>query len=163
MTVSIVPTSASHFAGLHRVIDRVAREKRFLAFTEAPPLEEACGFFRNIVDKDLCQFVALNGDDVVGWCDVLPVVGQARAHVGTYGIGVLPDCRGRGIGTRLTEATLAKALTKGLTRIELTVRVDNTGAIALYERFGFVVEGRNRDAFRVDARDYDTWSMALVR
>jgi putative acetyltransferase len=36
----------------------------------------------------------------VGWCDILPVMGETRAHVGTLGIGVLPHARGTGIGTR---------------------------------------------------------------
>ena len=47
-----------YFAGLHRALDVVAREKRFLAFLQAPPIEESLAFYRHIVDNDLCQFVA---------------------------------------------------------------------------------------------------------
>ena len=52
---------------------------------------------------------------------------------------------------------------KGLSRIELTVRTDNLNAKALYERMGFVTEGLNKQAFRIDGEFYDTHSMALLR
>ena len=43
-------------------------------------VDAAYAFYRDIVEHDLCHFVALVGDEVVGWCDVLPVRGEARAH-----------------------------------------------------------------------------------
>lgn len=61
------------------------------------------------------------------------------------------------------EATIAKAWAKGLTRIELTVRVDNPDATALYERLGFRHEGTRTQEFRIDGRYYDGYAMALLR
>jgi putative acetyltransferase len=143
-------------------MDTVAREQRYLAFLQAPPREQAFAFYRNIVTNDLCQFVALDGDEVVGWCDILPVMGETRAHVGTLGIGLMPHARRKGIGTRLLQAAIDKAWTKGLTRLELTVRADNT-AKALYERFGFEHEGIRRNAFMIDGEYFDTHAMALLK
>ena len=163
MALAIVPTAESHFEGLRQVLDTVAREKRYLAFLQAPPKPEAFAFFRHIVANDLCQVVALLDGAVVGWCDVLPTHGEARAHVGTLGIGLAPHARHGGIGGQLMEAAIARAWAKGLSRIELTVRTDNTNAKALYERCGFVVEGTNRRAFLVDGAFFDTYAMALVR
>ena len=40
--------------------------------------------------------------------------------------------------------------------------MDNTNAKALYERFGFTLEGVNCNAFLVDGQFYDTYSMALL-
>ena len=31
--------------------------------------------------------------EVVGWCDILPTLGEARRHVGVLGIGVIPGAR----------------------------------------------------------------------
>jgi RimJ/RimL family protein N-acetyltransferase len=42
------------------------------------------------------------------------------------------------------------AVANGLRRIELTVMSHNEGAIALYERAGFVMEGMKRGAIHVD-------------
>ena len=67
-----------------------------------------------------------------------------------------------GIGPKLVRAALEKARKQGYSRIELTVRMDNTNAKTLYERFGFTLEGANRNAFLVDGQFYDTYSMALL-
>jgi len=152
-----------HFAGLRQTLDTVAREKRFLAFTEAPPEADCRAFYESIIANGWCQMIAVLDGQVVGWCDVLPVIGQARAHAGTLGIGLIPSARQRGIGTRLMRAAIDTAWASGLTRIELTVRADNLHAKALYERLGFHVEGLKRRAFRVDGVYADSWAMALLK
>jgi len=78
-------------------------------------------------------------------------------------MGLIPKARHLGIGERLMRATIAKAWAKGLTRIELTVRVDNLNAKALYERLAFKHEGIKKREFRVDGQYYDCYAMALLR
>ncbi|MEZ5703342.1 MAG: GNAT family N-acetyltransferase [Burkholderiaceae bacterium] len=163
MAVEVVPVAEAHFEGLYRALDSVARERRFLAFLQAPPKDEAFAFFRQIVARRLCQVVAVEDGAVLGWCDVLPTHGEARAHVGVLGIGVVGEARGRGIGRRLMELAVDGAWARGMSRIELTVRADNPRAQALYERLGFVVEGVQRGAFCVDGASFDAHAMALVR
>lgn len=163
MSVEIVPLAESHFEGLRCALDIVAREKRYLAFGQAPPPEQAYAFYRNILTNGLCQYVALLDGAVVGWCDILSTHGEARAHVGILGMGLVPAARRRGIGKKLVQTTLAKAWAKGLLRIELTVRTDNLNAKALYDRMGFKTEGLNQRAFLVDGKFHDTYSMALLR
>ncbi|MGC3984747.1 MAG: GNAT family N-acetyltransferase [Pseudorhodoferax sp.] len=136
----IEPLAERHFPGLYQALDQVAREKRYLAFTQAPPFDEALAFYRGIVADGLCQCIAVLGGEVVGWCDVLPVRGEARAHVGTLGIGLVPGARQRGIGAPLLKQAIAGAWARGMARIELAVRADNLNAQALYRRFGFVQE-----------------------
>jgi RimJ/RimL family protein N-acetyltransferase len=163
MDLKIEPIAENHFEGLHRALDSVSREGRYLAFLEAPSREDAFAFYRNIVSNDLCHFVAVLEGEVVGWCDILPVRGEARAHVGTLGIGLLARARRMGIGAKLMQATIAKAWAKGLTRIELNVRADNSNARGLYEKLGFELEGVRRKTFLVDGRYYDSFAMALLR
>jgi len=162
MSIDIVALAEPHFESVRQVLDHVAREKRFLAFTEAPSAKDAYAFYRDIVANNHVFSVVLSRGEVVGWCDVLPLHGQARAHIGTLGIGLMPRMRHQGIGRKLIEYTIAKALAKGLTRIELTVRTDNPNAKALYERVGFVSEGLFRRAFRIDDKYYDAHTMALL-
>jgi len=70
--------------------------------------------------------------------------------------------RHREIGSMLMEATIAMAWAKGFKRIELTVRTDNHNAKALYERYGFVIEGLSPSAFCVDDEFFDALSMGLM-
>ena len=163
MSFTVVPLAETHFAGLYAVFDSVAREQKYLAFLQAPPREQCFVFYRGIVANDLCHFVALDGQKVVGWCDILPVVGESRAHTGVLGIGLLPETRHKGLGTQLLGAAIDKAWAKGLTRIELSVRFDNPSAKILYERFGFESEGIRRRASLVAGEYQDVYAMALLR
>ncbi len=163
MNLSIEPLSERHFGGVYAALDMVAREKRYLAFTQAPPIEQAFEFYRYILANDLCQMLALMDGLVVGWCDVLPARGEARAHIGTLGIGLVPPARHMGIGPKLMQQAIDAAWARGLTRIELTVKADNAKAKALYQRFGFEVEGLLRNSFRVDGEYSDSYAMALLR
>ena len=108
------------------------------------------------------QFVALDDARVVGWCDVIPKKMEGFQHVGVLGMGLLPDYRGQGIGTRLIETTLARAKEIGLERIELDAFATNTNAIALYEKVGFVIEGVKRNARKIDGIVEDNIVMGLV-
>jgi GNAT superfamily N-acetyltransferase len=51
--------------------------------------------------------------------------------------GVHPDCRNRGIATRLIEAAIGKFRDMGIREVELDVEIVKRGAIQLYERVGF--------------------------
>lgn len=163
MSHIVVPADESHYPALHRALDLVAREKRFLAVTEAPPYEQSAAFYRALALAGLPHFVALQDGHVVGWVDVSPVFGQSRAHIGVLGIALLPEARRKGTGAVLLGTAIVRSWEWGLTRLELTVRVDNVNAKALYERSGFEYEGTLRRASLIDGEYHDMHAMALLR
>jgi RimJ/RimL family protein N-acetyltransferase len=77
-------------------------------------------------------------------------------------IGVLAEASGKGIGTGLLEEAKRWAAARGLRRIELNVMAHNHRAIALYERAGFVHEGRRVDCLLIDGKFFDELSMAMI-
>ncbi|MCA3252323.1 MAG: GNAT family N-acetyltransferase [Pseudomonadota bacterium] len=158
----VVPISEAHVEGFRAALDVVAREKRFLAMFEAPPLAQVRAHVRDGIAQGVAQFVALDGTQVVGWADVFPGWAHGVQHRGSLGMGLLPAWRGQGLGRRLLEACIAATWARGLTRIELEVRVDNAAAIRLYERAGFGHEGIKRNAIRVDGVHVDTHAMSLL-
>jgi putative acetyltransferase len=107
--------------------------------------------------------VALVEDRIVGSAGLERLTGR-RSHAGYLGMGVHDDYTRRGIGTALLRAVLDTADNwMNLTRLELTVFVDNAPAIALYERHGFETEGTLRAyAFR-DGAFVDAYAMARIR
>lgn len=162
MTVEIVPIERRHVAGFRDVLDSVARERRFLAYTEAPPTSEVRRFVLNNLRRGSPQLVAVDDGRVVGWCDVVPKPRESLRHSGVLGMGVASTHRGRGVGRRLLAATLELAAAGGLTRIELIVRGDNAPAIGLYRSFGFETEGVLRDYIRIGGSAYDALMMARL-
>ena len=142
-------------------LDAVARERRFLALTQAPPLEEARTFIEDARAHGMIQYVAIADGRVVGWCDVLPGQWAGLQHAARLGMGVLAEWRGRGIGKRLLAATIEAARLAGLRRVELDVFSSNHPAIALYEQCGFEREGVKRRARLIDGVFDDNIMMAI--
>jgi ribosomal protein S18 acetylase RimI-like enzyme len=160
--IEIAPIAAAHIDSFHRTVDTIARERRYIVMFEAPPLENFRSFVQDNISQGHAEFVALADGEVVGWCDALPKRFPIHRHVGVVGMGVLPAYRGQGIGRQLLQRTLDAARSGGLSRIELTVREDNPGAIALYEKIGFETEGVQRNAFKVDGRYHNLIFMAVL-
>jgi ribosomal protein S18 acetylase RimI-like enzyme len=162
MPVDIVPIEESHIEGFHRTLDFVARERRYLSFLEAPPLESTRAFVLDIIERGRPEFVAVSAGEVVGWCDVLPKDRPIYARTGVLGMGLLPRFRGQGIGADLIRRSLAAARAFGLHRVELTVRENNTSAVKLYRKVGFEVEGLQREAVQVDGVYENILFMAVL-
>jgi ribosomal protein S18 acetylase RimI-like enzyme len=140
-------------------LDAVARERRYLAFLQAPPLSEVRAY---MTSREPIQFVALVRDEIVGWCDVSRKPYDGFRHSAVLGMGLLPAYRGRGLGRSLLRATLEAARAAGLVRIELEVLASNRAAIALYEKHGFAHEGIKRRARVLDGASEDVLCMALL-
>ncbi len=161
--VTISPIRAHHIKSFRDTLDAVAREKKYLAFVEAPPLEAVRQFVLDNLRRDISQFVAMDGKRVAGWCDILWPELPGFTHCGRLGMGLLPAWRGQGIGRRLAQTCLADAWHKGLTRVELDVYASNLPAIRLYETLGFRLEGRKVNARFLDGVYDDILFMALVK
>ena len=112
--------------------------------------------------RDL-HLVAEADGRVIGAAALRPFYGR-RAHAAEFWIGVHEECAGRGIGSRLLAAIIDTADNwLNVTRIEMTVFVDNTRAIALYEKFGFAIEGTLRAASFRNGAFADVHCMARLR
>jgi RimJ/RimL family protein N-acetyltransferase len=85
----------------------------------------------------------------------------AFRHSAVLGISVAREWRNKGIGSVLMQCAIEWARTEGdLRRIELYVFATNAPAIRLYERFGFMIEGRRKGAVRVGDDFVDDMLMA---
>ena len=163
MDVRIVPIDKRYVAGFREVLDAVARERRWLSMTEAPPLADVRRFVVGNLRSGAPQFVALDDGRVVGWCDVVPRPRETMRHTGVLGMGLAASHRGQGLGARLLATTLDAAEAAGITRVELMVLVENIRAVALYRRHGFETEGRCRRYLVIDGVERDAWLMAKVQ
>jgi len=100
------------------------------------------------------KVVGSSGMHPAGWS-------PRRRHVMSIGISVLREAQGQGVGTALMQAMCDYADGwAGVLRLELSVYVDNPGALALYRKFGFEVEGRHRGYALRDGEYVDAFSMA---
>lgn len=137
----------------------------YRAGTLRPPFQSEADTARWLASADApgsLRIVAEEGGRLVGLAGLSRFAGR-RQHVAALGMGVHDDHHRRGIGRALLAALLDAAFGwLQIRRIELTVFTDNAGAIALYERHGFEVEGLHRAfAFR-DGAYADVLAMARL-
>lgn len=162
VNVEIIPITEEHIESFWSAVDSVARERKYLAFLEGPPINTTRDFVLGNIEGNWPHFVAVCEGRVIGWCDISPLNRPVFAHVGSLGIGLLESYRRLGIGKKLMQAAIQKAEQKGLTRIELSVREKNKPAIALYEKLGFKIEGFHKNAVCIEGKYENHIFMALL-
>ena len=91
----------------------------------------------------------------IGLLNFLPSDRKRLSHGGTFGITVLREFRGQGVGRALIEQLLAWARANpGVTRVGLSVLSDNEPAIVLYRKLDFIEEGRRINYVRMGENEY---------
>ncbi len=68
-------------------------------------------------------------------------------------LAIHPEYHHQGLGQALLYSLLVTAHERGLERATLEVRVSNTPAISLYQKFGFKTAGRRRNYYRDNGED----------
>ncbi len=107
-------------------------------------------------------YVAMDQTHVVGYIEAEVGAFRRNRHSATLVVGIRHSYAGQGVGTRLFEAIERWALEQHLHRLELTVMVHNTAALALYQKRGFVIEGRRRDSLTINGAFVDEYALATL-
>jgi RimJ/RimL family protein N-acetyltransferase len=137
------PASLEYAESYCLAVDAIAREHKYLGATKGFPLEVTLSFVHAIKENNWAQYYVIEENRVVGWCDILPKSYEGLRHVGVLGMGILPQYRGKRLGTQLLSKTIEHARdVNHLEKIELDVFESNQAAIALYRKFGFETEGK---------------------
>jgi ribosomal protein S18 acetylase RimI-like enzyme len=110
--------------------------------------------------------LAVVDGEPIGWVELHRGAARRLAHLAVLTVAVAPRWRGHGVGTALMDAARRWAASRHLRKLQLHVRAGNTGAIALYRRLGYEVEGVLREQVAVapvgGGHAYeDEWIMAL--
>jgi putative acetyltransferase len=151
----------------YEALHRIFSGPRAIAGTLQLPLPSAEAWRKRLAEppEGLYSLVGCVESEVVGnlGLHTSPTRWRMR-HVGSIGMAVRDDWQGKGVGTALMEAALDLADNwLNLTRIELRVYVENAAGVALYEKFGFEIEGAHRRlAFR-NGEYVDAYSMARLK
>lgn len=95
------------------------------------------------------EIIAFVNDKVVGTAGIEAVGTKYKVrHRAEFGISLLKDYWGMGIGRALMDACIKCAKKAGYVQLELDVVADNVRAISMYEKAGFVEYGRNPKGFQ---------------
>lgn len=101
------------------------------------------------------ELVAVVDGKIVGSAGVTAVGSRRKVgHRACFGISILKEHWGMGIGRVLMEASIDCARRAGYTQLELEVVADNQRAVSLYRRAGFEEYGRNPRGYRSASAGY---------
>jgi [ribosomal protein S18]-alanine N-acetyltransferase len=100
---------------------------------------------------DVCFIYVLRMPEnpVAAFCAFWLVADQAHIN----NLAVLPELRGRGLGTQLLAAIIARAAHLGATELTLEVRASNQPALQLYRKAGFTQEAVRKNYYTTPVED----------
>ena len=98
--------------------------------------------------ENAIEIVALLDGKYVGCAGINPVGSKYKVrHRAEFGISVLKDYWGLGVGRALAEACIECARRAGFAQLELSAVAVNERALSLYRSLGFTEYGRNPKGF----------------
>ncbi|QQR89006.1 MAG: GNAT family N-acetyltransferase [Myxococcales bacterium] len=108
------------------------------------------------------SFLAWDESVLVGMCGVYSLARMRIRHKAyVWGMYIDPKQRGKGVGEKLLEQCKQWAIENNKRTLLLAVMQNNTSAIRLYERFGFVRYGLEPASIAIDGVYYDDILFAL--
>jgi len=111
--------------------------------------QEACSLEEAERSGNEVELVAVIDGRIVGSAGVSAVRSRRKvAHRARFGISILKEYWGVGIGRVLMESCIDCARRVGYTQLELEVVADNERAVSLYRCAGFEEYGRNPRGYR---------------
>lgn len=137
--VKVVPMTAAHVAELAR-LEQLCFSEPWSEAGLVAELNNETAFFRVAED---------GGGNVLGYVGMHCVAGECYID----NVAVFPQARRRGAASALLADLVAWAKANASAFVTLEVRPSNTGAIALYEKFGFAEAGRRRRFYRDPEED----------
>lgn len=149
--------------GVLEYYDIISKESDFLSFGSEGPgltLEGERELIKRYKEKRSFNLIFEIGGEIAGLTSITVREDRVRLHhYSVLGISALKKYWGFGLGNIMMDATIAEAKKRGLVKINLEVRVDNTVGINLYKKFGFEVEGKIKKALLINGVYYDNYLM----
>lgn len=148
-------------------IDEISRESDFLTFGQGEfnrTIDQEESFIDNISKQSNALFIIVELEGkIIGNLNFSGGTRPRTAHTGEFGVSVLKEHWGQGIGTKLIDYLVEWCKESGIIRkINLRVRSDNYSAIHIYKKLGFKEEGIITRDFFIDDRFYDSIFMGLI-
>ncbi|MDO8503518.1 MAG: GNAT family N-acetyltransferase [bacterium] len=133
---------------LLQYINTLSSEQTFVRLQgEKLTIEEETKYLNGLVERiennKAVQMLAFLDEDLVGVAHI-EMGDKVEKHIGTLGISIAKESRGRGIGKMLMETILREAIQHlpQLRIITLEVFANNPLAASMYKKFGFSEYGR---------------------
>ena len=159
-TVTIRPAKASDATQIVATAKEIVSEGTFIQKEKVRTIDEEEAFINEMNEKDNMYVVIQLEDRVIGIARLIRGELEMKQHVGLFRTWLSKKGQGKGIGSKVMEYTLDWAEQHKLKKIVLTVFSKNIVAKKLYEKYGFIVEGVQKDQLCINREFQDEIYMA---
>jgi ribosomal protein S18 acetylase RimI-like enzyme len=103
-------------------------------------------YIKDFGDKDDCGVIAEKNAEILGaaWTRIIPAFGYLDEKTPELAISVMPEYRGRGVGSRLMTFLFDLLRSRGYARTSLSVQKNNP-AVRFYKRLGYKITDEKPD------------------
>lgn len=125
--------------------------------------EEFKIIYHGLLETETLFAAKLNGE-VVGTYRLIRKAFRQAHIIYLGGFAVKTTHKRKGFGEEILKHIIKDSTASGITRIELTVSIDNQAAISLYKKVGFEIEGCLKMNYKLAATGayYDEYLMAVI-
>jgi RimJ/RimL family protein N-acetyltransferase len=141
-------------------VENIVKAGRYLQKEEPHSLEEEIQFIHEVKSKGNMYTAVERKGNVVGIARVLKGELEMKKHTGIFRTWIHPDSQGLGIGKQVMNYTLRWGKANNLHKLWLTVFSGNEKAVLVYEKVGFITEGRQKNQVVIDGQFEDEIFMA---
>lgn len=153
---------SEEFLNMLKQLDNETKNMMYEPGERKTTIEDVKSNIKNIKCSNSLTLVAEENDNIVGFLSAKRGFANRIKHSAYIVIGILKNYRGKKIGTKLFYELEKWALENTITRLELTVMTHNEGAIGLYEKMGFKIEGLKEKSLMIDGNYVDEYYMGKV-
>ena len=161
----IISSDAENLLAFRRQIASETTNTMQYVGQEYPTIEEtAKRLSTQFEDKTTLNVGAFSEDVLVAYLNLrLPWADHPWVpHLAQFGMMVLKDFWGQGIGKNLLKIQEQHAQSIGVSRIEAMVRISNERGLSLYERNGYKIEGTRKKAAFINNEFVDEYFIAKI-
>lgn len=146
-------------------LNAVAGESDYLTFglnEFGLSLEEEQSIIKDCLDNDnSLMLIGFVDKKIISQLFVAVSSRPRLSHIGYLGLTVSKAYWRQAVGSQMLAEAINWAKKKQLVKLQLQVRIDNVGAIHLYKKYGFVVEGSIKESLNIDGHYFDELLMGL--
>lgn len=144
--ITITMTDMKYAEKYNKALNAVAAEEKFICSSKSIPVEKSENEISKILQNNWLQYLALDNEEVVGWCKLTPRNDSFCRHVGVLSMAVVKEYRSQGVGSLLLRKVIQNAKEHGFEKIELEVFSRNNDAVNFYYKNGFLDEGERKNS-----------------
>ncbi len=153
---------AQAFLNMQLQLDHETKYMMYEPNERSNDVDRTLNNIRMSIQNNNLLLCAVEEDKIVGFLSATKGSFQRNRHSAYIVIGLLEKARFKGFGRQLFEQLLLWAKEQSIIRLELTVLCNNPAAIALYQKYGFEIEGTKRRSLLIDGEYEDEYYMSKL-